>query len=40
VDLRFSEQQEIQKKMARDFLTTECPKTLVRALEESDRGET
>ena len=38
MDLRFSEQQEILKKMARDFLTTECPKTLVRELEESDKG--
>jgi len=38
MDLRFSEQQEILKKMARDFLTAECPKTLVRELEESDKG--
>ncbi len=38
MDLRLSETQEILKKMARDFLTTECPKTLVRKLEQSDQG--
>ena len=38
MDLRFSEQQEILKKMARDFLTAECPKALVRELEESEKG--
>jgi alkylation response protein AidB-like acyl-CoA dehydrogenase len=38
MDLRFTETQEILKKMARDFLTTECPKTLVRKLEESKEG--
>jgi len=38
MDLRFTETQEILKKMARDFLTTECPKTLVRKLEQSDEG--
>jgi alkylation response protein AidB-like acyl-CoA dehydrogenase len=38
MDLRFSETQEILKKMARDFLTTECPKTLVRKLEQSEEG--
>ena len=38
MDLRFSETQEILKKMARDFLTTECPKTLVRKLEQSTEG--
>ena len=38
MDLRFSEAQEILRKMARDFLTTECPKTLVRELEKSDKG--
>jgi len=38
MDLRFSEQQEILKKMARDFLATECPKTLVRELEEDEKG--
>ncbi len=38
MDLRFTETQEILKKMARDFLTTECPKTLVRKLEQSTEG--
>jgi alkylation response protein AidB-like acyl-CoA dehydrogenase len=38
MDLRFTETQEILKKMARDFLTTECPKTLVRKLEQSNEG--
>ncbi len=38
MDLRFTEAQEILKKMARDFLTTECPKTLVRELEKSEKG--
>jgi alkylation response protein AidB-like acyl-CoA dehydrogenase len=38
MDLRFTEAQEILRKMARDFLATECPKTLVRELEQSDKG--
>ena len=38
MDLRFSEAQEILRKAARDFLATECPKTLVRELEKSDKG--
>ena len=38
MDLRFTETPEILKKMARDFLTTECPKTLVRKLEQSEEG--
>jgi alkylation response protein AidB-like acyl-CoA dehydrogenase len=38
MDLRLSEAQEILKKAARDFLTTECPKTLVRELEKSAKG--
>ncbi len=38
MDLRFTETQEILRKMARDFLTTECPKTLVRKLEQSEEG--
>ena len=38
MDLRFTEAQEILKKMARDFLATECPKTKVRELEESEEG--
>jgi len=38
MDLRFTEAQDILRKMARDFLTTECPKTLIRELEKSDEG--
>jgi len=38
MDLRLTETQEILKKMARDFLTTECPKTMVRKLEQSEQG--
>jgi alkylation response protein AidB-like acyl-CoA dehydrogenase len=38
MDLRFTEAQDILRKMARDFLTTECPKTLIRELEKSDKG--
>ena len=38
MDLRFTEAQEILRKMVRDFLATECPKTLVRELEKSEKG--
>lgn len=38
MDLRFTEAQEMLRKTARDFLTTECPKTKVRELEEVDKG--
>jgi alkylation response protein AidB-like acyl-CoA dehydrogenase len=38
MDLRFTEAQEILRKMARDFLTAECPKSLVRELEQSEKG--
>jgi len=38
MDLSFSEAQEILRKMARDFLSTECPKTLVRELQDSEKG--
>ena len=38
MDLRFTEAQEILRKMVRDFLTTECPKTLVREIEKSEKG--
>jgi len=40
MDLAFSEEQEMLKKMARDFLSKECPKTLVRQMEEDDKGYT
>jgi alkylation response protein AidB-like acyl-CoA dehydrogenase len=33
-----SEEQEILKTSARDFLQKECPKQLVRQLDESDKG--
>ena len=38
MDLRFTEAQEMLRKTARDFLTTECPKTKVRELEEVEEG--
>lgn len=38
MDLRYSEEQEILKQSARDFLSTECPKTLIRELERSEEG--
>lgn len=38
MDLRYSEQQEILKKSARDFLTKECPKAKVRELENDVKG--
>ena len=36
--LKLSEEQEMLKKMARDFLTDKCPKKLVKQMEESDTG--
>jgi len=38
MDLAFSEEQEMLKKMARDFLTDKFPKTAVKEIEESDLG--
>ncbi len=38
MDLRFTEQQEILKKSARDFLAKECPKAKVRELEKDAKG--
>ncbi len=38
MDLGLSEQQEMLKKSAREFLDKECPKTLVRAMEEDSKG--
>ena len=38
MDLRLTEQQEILKKSARDFLTKECPKVKVRELEKDEKG--
>jgi alkylation response protein AidB-like acyl-CoA dehydrogenase len=38
MNLDLTEQQEMLRTMARDFLTKECPKTLVRELEEDEKG--
>ena len=38
MDLSFSEQQEMLKKMARDFLTDRCPPKYVRQMETDDKG--
>ncbi len=38
MDLRFTEQQEILKKSAKDFLTKECPKAKVREMEKDPKG--
>ena len=37
MDLALSEEQEMLKKTARDFLEQECPKTLVREMEEAEK---
>jgi alkylation response protein AidB-like acyl-CoA dehydrogenase len=38
MDLSFSEEQEMLWKSARDFLVNKCPKTLVRQMEEDEKG--
>lgn len=38
MDLNLNEQQEMLKKMARDFLISECPKSLVREMETDEIG--
>src|SRR4030042_5051928 len=38
MNLDWTEEQEILRKSARDFLTKECPKALVRKLEEDEKG--
>jgi alkylation response protein AidB-like acyl-CoA dehydrogenase len=38
VDPRLSEEQEILRKSARDFLTEKCPKSLVREMERDEKG--
>jgi len=38
MDLGLSEPQEMLRKMARDFLSTECPKQLVREMEKDEKG--
>src|SRR3990172_1972602 len=38
MDFKLAEEQEMLKKMARDFLTDKCPKTLVKKLWEDEKG--
>ncbi|MCK4331870.1 MAG: acyl-CoA/acyl-ACP dehydrogenase, partial [Dehalococcoidia bacterium] len=38
MDFGFSEEQEMLRTLARDFLTTECPKAKVRELEKDEKG--
>lgn len=40
MNLSLSEEQEMLRKMARDFLTNECPRKLVRDMEEDPKGYT
>ena len=40
MDLGLTEEQELLKNFARDFLTNECTEQLVREMEEDDRGYT
>src|SRR2546428_13787764 len=38
MDLGLDEQQELLKNFARDFLEKECPESLVREMEEDEKG--
>jgi alkylation response protein AidB-like acyl-CoA dehydrogenase len=38
MDLGLSEEQEMLKNVARDFIEKECPETLVREMEEDEKG--
>ncbi|MBC8511645.1 MAG: acyl-CoA dehydrogenase family protein, partial [Dehalococcoidia bacterium] len=38
MDFGFSEEQEMLRTLARDFLTRECPKAKVRELEKDEKG--
>jgi alkylation response protein AidB-like acyl-CoA dehydrogenase len=38
MDFALSEEQEMLRKMSRDFLENECPKSLVREMEEDEQG--
>ena len=38
MDLRFTEEQEMLRRAARDFLSAECPKAEVKKLEEDEKG--
>src|SRR5437899_11717662 len=39
MDLGLDEQQEMLKNFARDFLEKECPESLVREMEEDEKGD-
>src|SRR4030042_955348 len=38
MDFNYTEEQDMLRTMARDFLTDKCPRTLVKELEEDERG--
>lgn len=38
MDFNYTEEQDMLRTMARDFLTDKCPKTLVKELEEDEKG--
>jgi alkylation response protein AidB-like acyl-CoA dehydrogenase len=38
MDFTLSEEQEMLKTMARDFLADKCPKTFVKAMEDAEKG--
>ena len=38
MDFNLTEEQEMLRTMARDFLTTECPKSLVREMAKDEKG--
>jgi len=38
VDFSFTEEQEMLRKTARDFLEAECPKSLVREMVDYEKG--
>src|SRR3972149_4780872 len=38
MNFTLAEEQEMVKKMARDFLTDKCPKTLVKRIQEDEKG--
>ncbi|MBM4433052.1 MAG: acyl-CoA dehydrogenase family protein, partial [Chloroflexi bacterium] len=38
MDFALSEEQEMLRTMARDFLTNKCPKTLVKEMEIDEKG--
>ena len=38
MDFALSEEQEMLRKMGRDFLATECPKSLVKEMAQDEKG--